>query len=65
MLACPERIYRNRRLVLVILAPVHQHFAFAEFLLHIGDHQVAVLILQQPRQSVGKWLGAFITGGDV
>ncbi len=60
MLARTQRIDRDRGLVLVVLAPVHQHFAFAQFLLHVGNHQLAVLIFQQAGEGMGKRFGSFV-----
>ena len=50
----PQRVHANRRLVIVVLAPVHEDLADPQRLLHVGDHQLAMLALQQPRDFVRK-----------
>ncbi len=60
-----QRINRNRGFVLIVLAPVHKHLTLAQFLLHIGNHQISMLVFQQPGEGVGKGFGVFITGGTV
>ena len=56
MLARPQRIDRDRRLVLIILTPVDEHFSGAKRLLHIGNDHLRMIVLQQLRQSARKRL---------
>src|ERR1017187_6837671 len=41
-----QRVHADRRLVIVVLAPVHQHLAGAQRLLHARDDQLRMLPLQ-------------------
>ena len=47
MLAGAEGVDRNRRLVLVVLTPVDEHFVGAHGFLHVRDNQLWMLLLQQ------------------
>ena len=60
-----QRIHADGRLVVVVLAPVHQHLAGAQRLLHVGDDQVRMLPLQQACQLMRKRLGLVIGNGGV
>src|SRR5439155_20551806 len=60
-----QRINCNGSFVLVILAPIHQHFADAQTLFHIRDDKIAMIVLQHSRKRMGEWLGDVVTRGCV
>src|SRR5260370_603152 len=56
MLPRAQRVNRDRRLVLVVLAPVDEHFIGAHRLFHIRDNQFGMLMFEQTRQRVRECL---------
>ena len=48
-----QRVRRDRGLVAVVLAPVDQHLAVAQRLLHVADDEVGVVGLERPGELVG------------
>ncbi len=52
VLAPAQRVGRDRRLVAVVLAPVHEHLAAAQRLLHVAHDEVGVLGLEIARELV-------------
>ena len=62
-LARPQRVDGDRRLVLVVLAPVDEHLALAQLLRHPRDDQVGLGALERLRDGVGERLRLLV--GDL
>jgi hypothetical protein len=54
MLFGAQRIYIYGGLVVVVLAPIHEHFSFAKILLHLRDDAVRRFLLQAFRDGTGE-----------
>ncbi len=55
-----KRINAHRRLVAVVLAPVHEHLSAAKRSLHFGNDDVGKFAFQFLRARVGERLAPFI-----
>src|SRR5271165_2948850 len=51
--------------MIVVLAPVHKHLTDTQCLLHVGDNQLRILMLQQPCQLMRERLGVVVGDGGV
>ena len=49
----------------VVLAPIDEHLAFAQFFFHIRNYQPAMLVFQQSRERMCKGLGDVIAGWGI
>src|ERR1700682_5229369 len=59
--ACPQRVNGNGCFVLVVLAPVDKDLTGADVLLHVRDSLIRMIVLEKPREGMGKGLSRLVT----